>query len=151
MYLGGLAVSTDIRDRELSVSVTRSSEYASVDGVMDQLRFVVRNIGDNVSSVIWNRPGHRSANYTGRMLDPVTGLLVAGGICIALIIGIVALPAGKVTRRSQSQIADFKRVFNNRPVMINITSYFGHLWEVFSNRVWIVTFLVFAEASQPGI
>src|SRR5690606_8491318 len=27
---------------------------------------------------------------------------------------------------------------------------FGHLWEVFSNRVWIVTFLVFAEASQPG-
>ena len=34
--------------------------------------------------------------------------------------------------------------------MINITSYFGHLWEVFSNRVWIVTFLVFAEASQPG-
>ena len=85
MYLGGLAVSTDIRDSELSVSVTRSSEYASVDGVMDQLRFVVRNNGDNVSSVIWNRPGHRSANYTGRMLDPVTGLLVAGGICIALI------------------------------------------------------------------
>ena len=36
-------------------------------------------------------------------------------------------------------------------MIVNIASYFGHLWEVFSNRVWIVTFLVFAEASQPGI
>ena len=42
------------------------------------------------------------------------------------------------------------RVMRNRPVIVNIASYFGHLWEVFSNRVWIVTFLVFAEASQPG-
>ena len=85
VYVGGLAISPDIRDRELDVSVTRSSEYESVDGVMDQLRFVVRNVGDSVKSVIWNRPGQQGANNARRMLDPVTGLLVAGGICIALI------------------------------------------------------------------
>ena len=92
-----------------------------------------------------------SAGYVTEYWGWESAFIVAGfGICIALIIGIFALPPGKITRRTQSQIADFKRVFNNRPVMINITSYFGHLWEVFSNRVWIVTFLVFAETSQPG-
>lgn len=92
-----------------------------------------------------------SAGYVTEYLGWEAAFIVAGfGICIALIIGIVALPAGKITKRTQSQIDDFKRVFRNRPVMVNITSYFGHLWEVFSNRVWIVTFLVFAEASQPG-
>ena len=76
---------------------------------------------------------------------------VAGvGTTIGLLLGWAVLPAGKVSTASQSQTANFRQVFRNRPVIVNIASYFGHLWEVFSNRVWIVTFLVFAEASQPG-
>ena len=76
---------------------------------------------------------------------------VAGfGTLAGLIIGWIVLPTGKISRIRQSQAANFRQVLSNRPVIVNIASYFGHLWEVFSNRVWIVTFLVFAEASQPG-
>ena len=76
---------------------------------------------------------------------------VAGiGTTAGLIIGWLVLPAGKTSAARQSQLASFRQVLQNRPVIVNIASYFGHLWEVFSNRVWIVTFLVFAEASQPG-
>lgn len=76
---------------------------------------------------------------------------VAGvGTLAGLIIGWMILPAGKISGTRHSQIASFRRVLRNRPAIVNIASYFGHLWEVFSNRVWIVTFLVFAEGSQPG-
>lgn len=76
---------------------------------------------------------------------------VAGiGTTAGLIIGWAALPVGKISPVHHSQAASFRQVLRNRPVIVNIASYFGHLWEVFSNRVWIVTFLVFAEASQPG-
>jgi MFS family permease len=74
---------------------------------------------------------------------------IAGtGTCGGLIIGWLVLPAGKISTRRRRQIDDFKRVVSNRAIMINIASYFGHLWEVFANRVWIVTFLVFAEVSH---
>jgi MFS family permease len=76
---------------------------------------------------------------------------VAGfGTLAGLILGWIVLPAGKISLTRHSQAANFRQVLTNRPVIVNIASYFGHLWEVFSNRVWIVTFLVFAEASQPG-
>tara|TARA_Y100001936_G_scaffold182655_1_gene179877 strand:- start:1419 stop:2579 length:1161 start_codon:yes stop_codon:yes gene_type:complete len=92
-----------------------------------------------------------SAGYVTEYWGWQYAFFVAGlGICVALFIGIFSLPPGKITKRTESQIADFKRVFRNRRLMVNIASYFGHLWEVFSNRVWIVTFLVFAEAAQPG-
>jgi MFS family permease len=77
---------------------------------------------------------------------------VAGiGVFAGLILGMLVLPKGKVAAVQATHIANFSRVFRNRAAMVNIASYFGHLWEVFSNRVWIVTFLVFAEASQEGI
>ena len=76
---------------------------------------------------------------------------VAGiGVLAGLILGALVLPRGKVAAVQATHIVNFKRVFRNRAAMVNIASYFGHLWEVFSNRVWIVTFLVFAEASQEG-
>lgn len=76
---------------------------------------------------------------------------VAGfGTLAGLLIGWAVLPAGKISATHHSQAASLRQVMRNRPVIVNIASYFGHLWEVFSNRVWIVTFLVFAEASQPG-
>jgi MFS family permease len=76
---------------------------------------------------------------------------VAGiGVFAGLILGMVVLPKGKVAAVQATHLANFQRVFSNRAAMVNIASYFGHLWEVFSNRVWIVTFLVFAEASQQG-
>ncbi len=109
--------------------------------------------------------GYYTSVYAiGTALSVLSGGLVAdwlgwrwsfgfAGLCIfcGLILGWAILPDGKVSEGPHaSQIANFRRVFRNRPVIVNIASYFGHLWEVFSNRVWIVTFLVFAEVSQPG-
>ncbi len=74
---------------------------------------------------------------------------VAGiGVFTGLVIGAFALPDGKTAAVRTTHAASFRRVFGNRAAMVNIASYFWHLWEVFSNRVWIVTFLVFAEASR---
>ena len=109
--------------------------------------------------------GYYTSVYAiGTALSVLSGGLVAdwagwrwsfavAGMCIAVgvLLGWAILPDGKVNAAPHaSQISSFRRVFRNRPALVNIASYFGHLWEVFSNRVWIVTFLVFAEASQPG-
>jgi MFS family permease len=76
---------------------------------------------------------------------------VAGiGVFTGLVLGTWALPDGKTAAIPATHFAGLLRVFRNRAAMANIASYFGHLWEVFSNRVWIVTFLVFAETSREG-
>ena len=108
--------------------------------------------------------GYYTSVYAiGTALSVLSGGLVAdwlgwrwsfsfAGLCIfaGMLLGWAILPDGNVSGAHHSQIAGFRRVLRNRPVIVNIASYFGHLWEVFANRVWIVTFLVFAEASQPG-
>lgn len=71
--------------------------------------------------------------------------IAGAGIFLGLIIGALALPSGKIADNPVSHAAAFRRAFKNRAAMINISAYFGHLWEVFSNRVWIVAFLVMAE------
>ena len=92
-----------------------------------------------------------SAGYFANAFGWQSAFIVAGlGFLLGLSLGMVVLPPGRVSKKNKKLIEDFKLVFRNRPVIINISSYFGHIWEVFANRVWIVTFLVFAEASQPG-
>ena len=70
------------------------------------------------------------------------------GIFLGLVIGSLALPNGKISSNPVSQGAAFRRALKNRAAMANISAYFGHLWEVFSNRVWIVAFLVMAESNR---
>jgi len=70
------------------------------------------------------------------------------GIFAGTLIGSWALPNGKVSDNPVKQITAFQRAFRNKAVMTNIAAYFGHLWEVFSSRVWIVSFFVMAESNQ---
>lgn len=92
-----------------------------------------------------------SAGQVAEWLDWRWAFTVAGiGTLGGLVLGWVALPDGKVTPRTHNQLGDFRRVFANRAAMVNIASYFGHLWEVFAYRVWVVTFLVFAETARGG-
>jgi len=92
-----------------------------------------------------------SGGQVAAWLDWHWAFAVAGiGTGAGLLLGWAALPDGKISPRTHSQLGDFRRVFANRAAMVNIACYFGHLWEVFSNRVWIVTFLVFAEAARGG-
>ena len=82
-------------------------------------------------------------------LDWRWSFIAAGiGILLGLIIGCLALPKGKISSNPISQRVAFRKALKNRAAMANIRAYFGHLWEVFSNRVWIVAFLVMAEANR---
>ena len=75
-------------------------------------------------------------------------IAAGGGIIAGTLIGSWALPNGKVSDKPIKQITAFQRAFRNKAAMANIAAYFGHLWEVFSNRVWIVSFFVMAESYQ---
>lgn len=78
-------------------------------------------------------------------------IVAAGGSVAALALGCAVLPTGRtVPAGSGRRMLDFSPVFRNRAVMVNIAAYFGHTWEVFSGRVWIVTFLVYAATLHPG-
>lgn len=78
-------------------------------------------------------------------------VLAAAGSLAALVLGWAVLPAGRTTQAGTGRrVLDFRPVLRNRAAMVNIAAYFGHTWEVFASRVWIVTFLVFAEAFHGG-
>ncbi len=77
--------------------------------------------------------------------------LAAASSLVALVLGWAVLPEGRtVPAGTRRRAFDFRPVFRNRAAMINIIAYFGHTWEVFAGRVWIVTFLVFAASAHPG-
>lgn len=75
------------------------------------------------------------------------------GNALSLLIGLLWLPTGKsdpTVRRGL--LVDFRPVFRNRAAMGYILAYAGHLWEGFTNRIWIVAFLawyVLQEAGSP--
>ncbi len=77
-------------------------------------------------------------------------VLAAAGSVAALALGWAVLPRGRTNPAGIGRPAlDFRPMFRNRAAMVNITAYFGHTWEVFASRVWIVTFLVFAASIHP--
>ena len=72
------------------------------------------------------------------------------GNVLSLIIGFLWLPTGKsdpAIRRGL--LVDFRPVFRNRAAMGYILAYAGHLWEGFTNRIWIVAFLSWYVIRQP--
>lgn len=72
------------------------------------------------------------------------------GNVLSLIIGFLWLPTGKsdpAIRRGL--LVDFRPVFRNRAAMGYILAYAGHLWEGFTNRIWIVAFLSWYVIQQP--
>lgn len=72
------------------------------------------------------------------------------GNALSLIIGFLWLPAGNsdpTIRRGL--LVDFRPVFRNRAAMGYILAYAGHLWEGFTNRIWIVAFLSWYVLREP--
>ncbi len=73
----------------------------------------------------------------------VSGLLTLAG-CILML---VAVPAGKVARGSRAGGAgiSLKAVVGSRQVMAYVLGYAAHMWELFSVRSWMVTFLTYSR------
>jgi MFS family permease len=73
------------------------------------------------------------------------------GNLAALGIGAVWLPAGSSNPNAKRRlIVDFRPVFRNRAAMGYVFAYAGHLWEGFTNRIWIVAFLAWVVMRAPG-
>ena len=73
------------------------------------------------------------------------------GNVISLVIGYLWLPTGKSDPNvRRGLLVDFRPVFRNRAAMGYILAYAGHLWEGFTNRIWMVAFLTWYVLQQPG-
>lgn len=103
-------------------------------------------LGSGIS--IW--VGGEAADWFGwRWAFVIAGL----GHALGLLLGALVLPRGDVSAAGGRHALDVRPVFSNRPAMAYILAYAGHGWEVFANRVWVVSFLAFAEAryGQGGL
>ena len=70
---------------------------------------------------------------------------------LALAMGLLWLPAGHSDPSvRRGLIVDFRPVFRNRAAMGYILAYAGHLWEGFTNRIWVVAFLTWVVLKTPG-
>lgn len=73
------------------------------------------------------------------------------GNALSLVIGFLWLPTGKSDPSVRpGLLVDFRPVFRNRAAMGYILAYAGHLWEGFTNRIWIVAFLTWYVLQEPG-
>ena len=75
----------------------------------------------------------------------------AAGTVLAVAITLAVLPARPPkTAVPDTHLLDFRPVLRNRAAMAYILGYFGHNWELFAFRSWVVAFLVFAQGQDPG-
>lgn len=80
-------------------------------------------------------------------------VIAAMGNALGLLLGALVLPRGETLGERHRHALDIRPVFRNRPALAYIVATAGHCWEVFANRFWVVSFLVFAETryGQDGL
>lgn len=72
------------------------------------------------------------------------------GNLVALGVGVFWLPPGSHNPHAERRLlVDFRPVFRNRAAMGYVLAYAGHLWEGFTNRIWIVAFLGWVLLRAP--
>jgi MFS family permease len=78
---------------------------------------------------------------------------VVGGLgaVVAFVLVLVFVRALKPRAMPQQGLFDFRPVLRNRPAMAYTLGYAAHIWELFGFRTWLVAFLVFVFAQQPGL
>jgi len=75
----------------------------------------------------------------------------AASAAAALLLIVVLVPTARVRGGDrQALLADFKVVFQSKAAMAYVLAYAAHMWELFSLRSWIVTFLFFSIQLQPA-
>ena len=75
--------------------------------------------------------------------------LGAAASCALIAIGLT--PVRPTPPARATPLLDFRPILRNRRVMAFVLGYFGHCWELFAFRAWIVAFLAYAAARHaPG-
>ncbi len=81
-YLGALALNAeDVRDRVRGVAVSTEEEYQQRVGFMENSRYIFEKTVGSAIALVWTRSGNEGPE---RLLDPVTGILVAIGLVAGL-------------------------------------------------------------------
>ncbi len=77
--------------------------------------------------------------------------LAAGSALAAAVLVAVSLPAVRpVAPARRTNPFDFAPVLRNRAAMGYVLGYAAHVWELFGARSWMVAFLAWVLAAQPG-
>jgi MFS family permease len=112
-----------------------------------------RGVAVYVSMVsVGNALSFLSAGLVNQVLDWRWAFVVTGvGSLLAFLLVLAAVPAGgkKETANPDTPLLDFRPVLRNHKVLPYMACYFGHVWEVFSLRIWFVAFLAFS-VTLPG-
>ena len=80
------AISTDefLRGDAKSLLITETPRYLQSDGVMDQLRIVTGNVVNTGRALVWSTGADEFGQGLGRIVDPLTGLLVLVGLLVCI-------------------------------------------------------------------
>ncbi|MYD51727.1 MAG: hypothetical protein F4W93_09610 [Dehalococcoidia bacterium] len=78
------AADSSIRDDAKAILVTETPGYAQSEGVMGKLRTVTGNVANTGRALIWSTSADEFGQGGGRIVDPLTGLLVLIGLLVCL-------------------------------------------------------------------
>ena len=78
------AVDSSIRDDVKALLVTETPSYAQSEGVMSKLRTVTGNVVNTGRALVWSANADEFGQGGGRIVDPLTGLLVLVGLLVCI-------------------------------------------------------------------
>jgi MFS family permease len=82
---------------------------------------------------------------------PWRTLFVVGAACAVLSVMLVWLgvPAGNIVSGPRGMREHWRSVVRDRRILAFCGGYFGHNWELFGFRAWLVAYLTWAQATRP--
>ena len=83
-FLAVIAADSSLRDDAKAILVTETPGYAQSVGVMEQLRTVTGNVANTGRALVWSTSADEFGQGGGRIVDPLTGLLVLVGLLVCL-------------------------------------------------------------------
>ncbi len=81
-----VAIASDdwLRDEAKALLITETPRYLQRDGVMSELRTVTGNVVNTGRAIVWNMSADEFDQGGGRIVDPLTGLLIFVGLLVCI-------------------------------------------------------------------
>ena len=79
------AADASLRDDAKALLITETPRYLQSDGVMGQLRTVTGNVVNTGRALVWNTSADELEQGGGRIVDPLTGLLIVVGLLVCIL------------------------------------------------------------------
>ena len=83
-FWAAAATDASLRDDMKAILVTETPSYLANEGVMDQLRTVTGNVVNTGRVLVWSTSADEFEQGGGRIVDPLTGLLVLVGLLVCV-------------------------------------------------------------------